>query len=107
MCVKELLARKTKTKCTPLLLAAEKGHKRCVELFLENGAGVEAVDEDGWSTVDEDGWSALHHASYGGYGDVVQLLIEHRADINWVASKDDWCPIHAATRSLKVHYHNR
>ena len=98
--LKKLLEAQEKSKkCTPLLIAAERGHLKCVHLLLQNGANVEAVDSDGWS--------ASHRASYGGHSKVVKLLIERGANINRAAIKeggggDLWRPIHAAARSLQV-----
>jgi ankyrin repeat protein len=93
--LKKLLEAQEKSKkCTPLLIAAERGHLKCVHLLLQNGANVEAVDSDGWS--------ASHRASYGGHSKVVKLLIERGANINRAAATDNWRPIHAAARSLQV-----
>ena len=62
---------------TPLYRAAYNGHKKIVELLLNNKADVNIPDENGWS--------ALHGASYKGHFEIVSVLISKKADIN---SKD-------------------
>ena len=62
---------------TPLYRAAYNGHKKIVELLLNNKADVNIPDENGWS--------ALHGASYKGHFEIVSVLISRKAHIN---SKD-------------------
>ncbi|XP_067653322.1 protein fem-1 homolog B-like [Haliotis asinina] len=52
---------------TPLMLAAENGHKNVVELLVDKGADV--------SLKDETGGNVLHIACYGGHLDVVKYLL--------------------------------
>ena len=59
---------------TPLITAAENGHKAMVELLLERGADINAKDKRGMT--------ALHLAAQHGFQAVVETLIAHRADVN-------------------------
>ena len=59
---------------TPLLLASEYGHYKCIELLINNGAIVDKVDNDGNTS--------LILASKNGYYKCIELLIKNGADIN-------------------------
>jgi ankyrin repeat protein len=59
---------------TPLLWAAEKGHKVVVKLLLENGAELETKDENYSQTP-------LSLAAEEGHEAVVKLLLEKVLDV--------------------------
>jgi ankyrin repeat protein len=56
---------------TPLVTAARNGKREVVELLLEKGAEVNAVDESGKN--------AWYHAAFNGYQEIAHLLVEHGA----------------------------
>ncbi|XP_050428178.1 tonsoku-like protein [Adelges cooleyi] len=59
---------------TPIIPACAKGNVKLVLSLLKQGHSVNAGD-----TL---GWTALHEASNYGYVDVVNVLLDHGADIN-------------------------
>ena len=59
---------------TPMHRAAWNGNKNVMQLLLDRGAELNAVDQDGWTP--------LHGATLHGHKDVVQLLLERGADPN-------------------------
>nr|XP_024214050.1 oxysterol-binding protein-related protein 1-like [Halyomorpha halys] len=59
---------------TPLHLATYFGHKEVIELLIEAGADINAVNDAGDT--------ALHKASFIGREDLVLLLVEKNADVN-------------------------
>jgi len=59
---------------TPLNVAFGKGEVETAPALLENGANVDALDCAGGSP--------LHRAAAVGHRTVVELLLEHRADVN-------------------------
>jgi ankyrin repeat protein len=72
---------------TALHLAAEKDRKEVVQLLLENGANVNAEEEEekeqrGWREVITKGRTALHLAAEEGHKAVVQLLLENGANVS-------------------------
>ena len=81
---------KDKSGYTPLHWAAEYGHKKIVELFLDNGSDVNTT-ADGYCI----GATPLHLAAWKGYTEVAQALIEAEAE---VTAKDDggYTPLHSA-----------
>ncbi len=84
---------------TLLHFAAEEGFLAAAELFLENGADVNARSLSGDTP--------LHHASREGFFQVAQLLLEHGADVNAVGGvgrMDDVTPLHRAVgnRNLRL-----
>ena len=78
---------------TPLMVAAECGNKKIVELLLEYGADINAVDNNGYTP--------LRLAAASGYKKICQLLIEKGADIN---SVDEYgcTPLHLAAEIGKT-----
>jgi len=71
---KQLLDAKDKKECTPLLLAAQKGHLEVCELLLKAGANPLSTNEDGWS--------AMHKAAGNRKAAIVRLLLVHKELIN-------------------------
>eukprot|EP00514_Thraustochytrium_sp_LLF1b_P007246 CAMPEP_0184530728 /NCGR_PEP_ID=MMETSP0198_2-20121128/13122_1 /TAXON_ID=1112570 /ORGANISM="Thraustochytrium sp., Strain LLF1b" /LENGTH=437 /DNA_ID=CAMNT_0026922945 /DNA_START=613 /DNA_END=1926 /DNA_ORIENTATION=- len=80
-CIYELGA----CKLTPLMLAAELGVSKAIDLLVRAGAPVDAVDElTGRSAL---GWAVLF-----GQIQCVEVLLEHGADVN-VMAKDGTTPL--------------
>ena len=52
----------------------QKDSEKIVELLLKNKAHVNFVDDDGWNGV--------HFAAFSGYKNVVELLVDAKADMN-------------------------
>jgi ankyrin repeat protein len=84
---------------TPLMLAARTGITEAVKALLTAGAEIDAKET--WN-----GQTALMWAAAAGHGPVVQLLIEHRADIHarsnsgatpllFAARRGDMAAVHA------------
>ena len=63
-----------KSSQTPLLLAADAGHTKCVRLLLDKGANVKHTDNEGRT--------ALSLAAKKGHKVVAKLLLKNRAEIN-------------------------
>jgi ankyrin repeat protein len=72
---------------TALQLAALEGNKDMVELLLQKGANVAAVNKDGMT--------ALHLAAGNGFRSIVESLAGHKADANAVSNKGV-TPLHLA-----------
>jgi ankyrin repeat protein len=73
-------------KC-PLRVAVQQGHARVVALLLERGAQLEQSLSDQAmrlgvqkSSSEEDGGTLLGTAAFNGHADVVDALLDHRAD---------------------------
>mmetsp|Transcript_14861 Transcript_14861/g.22265 ORF Transcript_14861/g.22265 Transcript_14861/m.22265 type:complete len:1492 (-) Transcript_14861:44-4519(-) len=73
---------------TPLLIAANNGHKAAVEALLKSGADP--------SMCSEAGWSALTFAAHKGYHEIVELLLLARAPVNCRVIEDMSTPLHKA-----------
>jgi len=73
---------------TPLLIAANNGHKAAVDLLLQNKADP--------SLCSEAGWSALTFAAHKGYDDIVTLLLKSGAPVNCRVTEDLSTPLHKA-----------
>jgi uncharacterized protein len=59
---------------TPLMVAAQHGHKAMAELLLARGADVNVQSREGFTALDE--------AALRGYTAVVEVLLAHHADVN-------------------------
>lgn len=74
----------TATSCGrfPLMIAANYGYNQAAKLLIENGAQVNAIAEGDDVCRGYRGDSALRLAAENGHIDVVQTLINNRADVN-------------------------
>ena len=61
---------------TPLMFAADKGHKEVVALLLDRGANINAASEGNFL------YTALMIAAGRGYSEIVNLLLARGADVN-------------------------
>jgi ankyrin repeat protein len=77
----------------PLAWAAKNGYEVIVKLLLH----IDSVDVNSKDKTTQAGGSAnaLHHASFGGYEDIVQMLLDRDANINAQGGKYD-SALHAA-----------
>ncbi|KAL3921142.1 MAG: hypothetical protein SGILL_002904 [Bacillariaceae sp.] len=87
-----------KWKETPLLIAANNGHKAAVEALLKHGADP--------SLCSEAGWSALTFAAHKGYDDIVALLLNAGAPVNCRVTEDSSTPLHKACAGSKTGHLN-
>lgn len=78
---------------TPLLIAANNGHRLGVAALLKHGADP--------SLCSEAGWSALTFAAHKGYDDIVALLLHAGAPVNSRVSEDLSTPLHKACAGSK------
>lgn len=75
----------TKTKCTPLEIAAMNGHAQVVQLLLATQEGLETIN---WFCEDdEESSTALLSAAAAGYVEIVQILLDHGADVTAKSSR--------------------
>jgi ankyrin repeat protein len=74
---------------TALLIAAEHGHNRVVDVLLDHGAFIDAATEDGET--------ALHIATEEGHGDTANALLRRGADV-YRSSSDGSTALHLAVR---------
>ena len=82
---------------TPLHAAARAGNRRALEFFINRGADIHAVDEDGEKLGDQ----LLREAAFGGSPKVLKFFIDHNADIN-ARDKCGSTPLHEAARRGKL-----
>ena len=79
--------------CTPLHLAALKGHLEIVRLLIKKGARINLthIKEGGLHEIGAGhggkGQTPLHFAAKAGHAEIVKLLVENGANINKLASK--------------------
>ncbi len=72
-----------------LIVSAADGHAEMVELLLESGADINAVDASMKAT-------ALHAAAYLGHPEVMQVLIERGIDIDAQGPYNGYTALHDA-----------
>lgn len=77
---------------TPLLLAAEQGNEKLMDLLLEYGADI---NQRGIWTPGQSGNTALHSAVVNGNEEVAKLLLSKGADVN-AKGTNDGTPLHHA-----------
>ena len=82
-----------KWKETPLLIAANNGHRLGVAALLKHGADP--------SLCSEAGWSALTFAAHKGYDDIVALLLRAGAPVNSRVTEDLSTPLQKACAGSK------
>lgn len=77
---------------TPLLYAVSQGATKQAQALLENGASI--------TTRDAEGKTVLHLAasSWNWCPDMMNLLVENGADVNWAGDKQNETPIFYAIR---------
>jgi uncharacterized protein len=73
----------------PLVMAAYQGHVEVLQLLLEAGADVKAVDPEMRAT-------ALHAAAYAGRTDAARLLIQYGIDIDRQGPYNGYTALHDA-----------
>ncbi len=73
---------------TPLYKAVREGNVTKVRRLLERGADP--------NTCGAHHLSVLHIAAYWGETEIVKLLIEHKADVNFDNGGKGWTPLHSA-----------
>jgi ankyrin repeat protein len=75
---------------TALHQAATSGNATEVKRALSRGAKVDSANDDGWTPLLE--------ASGSGYTDVVTVLLENKANVNYVAPRNQFTALHAAAQ---------
>ena len=94
---------------TPLYIASRKGHGAVVKLLLQGYADASICNTVMWlhrssmclydfTILLQDGWTPLMTASFEGHTDVVQTLIEAKAQINTQA--EVCCSYHQKTHII-------
>ncbi|KAG5028600.1 hypothetical protein AAZX31_05G078300 [Glycine max] len=73
-----------------LCVAARKGEVRSIHKLLENGAGINGRDQNGWTS--------LHRASFKGRIDTVKLLVEKGAEVD-AKDEEGYTALHCAAES--------
>jgi hypothetical protein len=82
-------------KWVTVLAASQKGHQRCVEVLLQNGANIECIASWGSS---HRSCTPLWVAAQGGHVQMVELLLKHGASPNGISGiKTDKTPLQMAT----------
>lgn len=91
---------------TPLHWAAIDGRLRDVELFVNRGAEIDAVDNEGCTALQR----ALLRSPRGsdrtesGHSAIVNLLISRGANVSVVTDEDGYTPLHLAAFVARVDY---
>ncbi|MDO8931510.1 MAG: ankyrin repeat domain-containing protein [Rhodocyclaceae bacterium] len=75
-----------------VMMAAFRGHLAIVRKLLDAGADIR-----------NSGWNALHYSAYGGFTEIVRLLVERKADLDVAAPNGQTAlMLAAATGKLDV-----
>ncbi|XP_063222406.1 ankyrin repeat and SAM domain-containing protein 3-like isoform X2 [Bacillus rossius redtenbacheri] len=124
-CKRHEISRKNATGWTPLMYACAFGHSRLVELLLQHGAATDVHDnvgrtavmlavayghadilnvllqsspQEALEAVDDRGWTALFYAAHMGQLECLQVLIQHKCDVNTIASQSGETALMVAVR---------
>ena len=68
-----------------------------VSALMQNQSKSEFLFMSPWFTVDEDGATPLMYAAMGGHYTIVQLLIQHGADVDKHDKGSGWTALMQAT----------
>ena len=80
--------------CTPMDLAAARGHVEVVKLFISNSNNPNAPDANGWTP--------MHRAARRGHVDIMKILMSTNSiPIPNMPDKDGYTPLHTAARHGK------
>lgn len=79
---------------TPLISACSAGQAAVAQYLMSQGANVNAARANGVT--------ALYVSAYGGFGDLVRVLLQQGADPNRAAYGGDETPLHVAVRKAHL-----
>ncbi|XP_069778381.1 transient receptor potential cation channel, subfamily N, member 1 isoform X3 [Narcine bancroftii] len=88
--MQQVINKQSKNGCSPLLLAAEKGHTEVVKILLLNHARVDVFDEHGKA--------GLHLAAENGHDQISDILLWHKAFVN-AKTKLGLTPLHLGAQN--------
>ncbi len=89
----KVLEEKDAAKTTLMHLASESGHAEILKVLIDNGASVNALDQDGAIP--------LHLAAYHGRTEALKVLIEHGAQVN-AKDNEQYTALHCAADEGQV-----
>jgi predicted LPLAT superfamily acyltransferase len=85
-------AARTDNGCTPMFVAAEKGHLEVVRVLVSSGADVNAAKTT-------DGATPVFMAAQNGHLEVVRVLVSSGADVNVARTTDGATPVFMAAQN--------
>ncbi|XP_072904092.1 transient receptor potential cation channel, subfamily N, member 1 [Hemitrygon akajei] len=88
--MQQAINKQSKNGCSPLLLAAERGHTEMVKILLLNHARVDVFDEHGKA--------GLHLAAENGHDEISDILLWHKAFVN-AKTKLGLTPLHLGAQN--------
>ncbi|XP_067887441.1 transient receptor potential cation channel, subfamily N, member 1 isoform X5 [Heterodontus francisci] len=88
--IQQAINKQSKNGCSPLLLAAERGHTEMVKILLLNHARVDVFDEHGKA--------GLHLAAENGHDQISDILLWHKAFVN-AKTKLGLTPLHLGAQN--------
>ncbi|GCC25901.1 hypothetical protein chiPu_0004313 [Chiloscyllium punctatum] len=88
--IQQVINKQSQNGCSPLLLAAERGHTEMVKILLLNHARVDVFDEHGKA--------GLHLAAENGHDQISDILLWHKAFVN-AKTKLGLTPLHLAAQN--------
>ncbi|XP_050796459.1 serine/threonine-protein phosphatase 6 regulatory ankyrin repeat subunit B-like isoform X2 [Gopherus flavomarginatus] len=88
--MQQTINKQAKNDCSPLLVAAERGHTAIVKILLQHHARVDVFDEHGKA--------ALHLAAENGHDQIADVLLWHKAFVN-AKSKLGLTPLHLSAQN--------